>query len=65
MAGLIRRTSEITQAKVSKRLDRAENPEETLDYSYEQQLQRCAPSTRSSVTPASHSTTHISAPQTP
>jgi phage shock protein A len=32
------RTSEITQAKVSKFLDRAENPEETLDYSYEQQL---------------------------
>jgi phage shock protein A len=40
MAGLMRRTSEITQAKVSKLLDRAENPEETLDYSYEQQLEQ-------------------------
>jgi len=38
MAGLMARASEITQAKVSKLLDRAENPEETLDYSYEQQL---------------------------
>ena len=38
MAGLMARTSAITQAKVSKLLDRAENPEETLDYSYEQQL---------------------------
>jgi phage shock protein A len=40
MAGLMHRTSEITQAKVSKFLDRAENPEETLDYSYEQQLEQ-------------------------
>ena len=38
MAGLMSRASAITQAKVSKLLDRAENPEETLDYSYEQQL---------------------------
>ena len=38
MAGLMSRASQITQAKVSKLLDRAENPEETLDYSYEQQL---------------------------
>jgi phage shock protein A len=38
MAGLMNRASAITQAKVSKLLDRAENPEETLDYSYEQQL---------------------------
>ncbi len=38
MAGLMARTTAITQAKVSKLLDRAENPEETLDYSYEQQL---------------------------
>ena len=38
MAGLMSRASEITQAKISKLLDRAENPEETLDYSYEQQL---------------------------
>ncbi|HUJ55831.1 MAG TPA: PspA/IM30 family protein [Gaiellaceae bacterium] len=40
MAGLMARASEITQAKVSKLLDRAENPEETLDYSYEQQLEQ-------------------------
>ncbi len=38
MAGLMARASEITQAKVSKLLDRTESPEETLDYSYEQQL---------------------------
>jgi phage shock protein A len=38
MAGLMARASQITQAKVSKLLERAENPEETLDYSYEQQL---------------------------
>jgi phage shock protein A len=38
VAGLMSRASAITQAKVSKLLDRAENPEETLDYSYEQQL---------------------------
>ena len=38
MAGLMSRASEITQAKMSKLLDRAENPEETLDYSYEEQL---------------------------
>ena len=38
MAGLMSRTSAIAQAKVSKLLDHAENPEETLDYSYEQQL---------------------------
>src|SRR5579875_3199159 len=40
MPGLMRRASEITQEKVSKLLDRAENPEETLDYSYEQQLEQ-------------------------
>ena len=40
MAGLMSRASMITQAKVSKLLDRAENPEETLDYSYEAQLQQ-------------------------
>ena len=38
MGGLVERTSLIAKAKVSKLLDRAENPEETLDYSYEQQL---------------------------
>jgi phage shock protein A len=40
MAGLMSRTSAIVQAKASKLLDRAENPEETLDYSYEQQLEQ-------------------------
>jgi phage shock protein A len=40
MAGLMSRASEITKAKVSKLLDRAENPEETLEYSYEQQLEQ-------------------------
>ncbi len=38
MAGLMSRTSAIAQAKFSKLLDRAEDPAETLDYSYEQQL---------------------------
>jgi len=38
MAGLMSRTSAIAQAKFSKLLDRAEDPGETLDYSYEQQL---------------------------
>jgi phage shock protein A len=38
MAGLMSRTSEIAKAKFSKLLDHAENPEETLDYAYQQQL---------------------------
>ena len=38
MPGLVDRASLIAKAKASKLLDRAENPEETLDYSYEQQL---------------------------
>ena len=36
MPGLVGRTSTIFKAKISKLLDRAENPNETLDYSYEQ-----------------------------
>ncbi len=40
MPGLVSRTTMIAQAKYAKLLDRAENPEETLDYSYEQQLQQ-------------------------
>jgi phage shock protein A len=40
MPGLIDRTTLIAKAKYSKLLDRTENPEETLDYSYEQQLQQ-------------------------
>jgi phage shock protein A len=39
MAGLMQRASTVVKAKFSKLLDRAENPNETLDYSYEQQLQ--------------------------
>jgi phage shock protein A len=38
MSGLVGRASLIAKAKTSKLLDRTENPEETLDYSYEQQL---------------------------
>jgi phage shock protein A len=40
MPGLMSRTSAIAQAKFSKLLDRAEDPGETLDFSYEQQLQQ-------------------------
>src|SRR5213594_1364104 len=38
MPGLMSRASTIIKAKLSKLLDRAEDPGETLDYSYEQQL---------------------------
>ena len=39
MAGLTGRMSTIVKAKVSKVLDRAEDPAETLDYSYSKQLE--------------------------
>ena len=39
MPGLMSRAATVIKAKFSKLLDRAENPNETLDYSYEQQLQ--------------------------
>jgi phage shock protein A len=39
MAGLMSRASTIVKAKVSAMLNRAENPNETLDYSYEKQLE--------------------------
>src|SRR6266511_1317233 len=39
MAGLMSRASLVVKSKVSKLLDRAEDPGETLDYSYEKQLQ--------------------------
>ncbi len=39
MAGLMSRASLIVKAKFSKALERAENPTETLDYSYEKQLE--------------------------
>ena len=40
MAGLLARTTTIIRAKYSKLLNRAENPNETLDYSYEQMVQQ-------------------------
>jgi len=40
MAGLMSRASLIVRAKFSKLLNRAENPTETLDYSYEQMLEQ-------------------------
>ena len=40
MAGLMSRASMVIRAKFSRLLDRAENPTETLDYSYEQMLQQ-------------------------
>src|SRR5438128_8340525 len=39
MAGLMQRASLIAKAKISKLLNRAQTPQETLDYPYEQQLQ--------------------------
>jgi phage shock protein A len=39
MAGLLSRAALLIKARFSKLLDRAEDPNETLDYSYEQQLQ--------------------------
>src|SRR5688572_24163839 len=39
MAGLMSRASLIVKSKLSKLIDRAEDPGETLDYSYEKQLQ--------------------------
>src|SRR5262245_63546616 len=40
MPGLMGRASTILKAKFSRILDRAENPSETLDYSYEEQLRQ-------------------------
>jgi phage shock protein A len=39
MAGLMERTMNLIKAKWSRLLDRAEKPSETLDYSYEKQLE--------------------------
>src|ERR1041384_1514904 len=39
MAGLMSRASVVVKAKFSKLLDKAEDPAETLDYSYEKQLE--------------------------
>lgn len=38
MAGLMGRATTVVKVKFSKLLDNAEDPNETLDYSYEQQL---------------------------
>src|SRR5881628_2622659 len=40
MPGLMTRTMTIIKAKYSKLLNKAENPSETLDYSYEEQLRQ-------------------------
>ena len=40
MAGLGGRMSTVVKAKVSKLLDRAEDPAETLDYSYQKQVEQ-------------------------
>src|ERR1700739_3432517 len=40
MAGLAGRMSTVVKAKVSKMLDRAEDPGETLDYSYQKQVEQ-------------------------
>src|ERR1700745_3323426 len=40
MAGLAGRMSTVIKAKVSKLLDRAEDPAETLDYSYQKQVEQ-------------------------
>src|SRR3981189_1607129 len=40
MAGLAARMSTVVKAKVSKMLDRAEDPGETLDYSYQKQVEQ-------------------------
>src|SRR5436309_14991493 len=40
MPGLMTRTMTIIKAKYSKLLNKAENPAETLDYSYEEQLRQ-------------------------
>lgn len=39
MAGLARRFSMVVKAKISKMLDRAEDPSETLEYSYQRQVE--------------------------
>ena len=39
MAGLAGRMSTVVKAKISKMLDRAEDPAETLDYGYQKQVE--------------------------
>ena len=40
MPGLSGRMSTVVKAKISKMLDKAEDPAETLDYSYQKQLEQ-------------------------
>ena len=40
MPGLTGRMSTVVKAKISKLLDKAEDPAETLDYSYQKQLEQ-------------------------
>src|SRR5277367_3347362 len=40
MAGLTGRMSTVVKAKISKLLDKAEDPAETLDYSYQKQIEQ-------------------------
>ena len=54
MAGLMARASLIVKAKFSKLLNRAENPTETLDYSYEQMLTQLQNMKRRDVRVPSH-----------
>ena len=39
MAGLAGRMSTVVKAKISKMLDKAEDPSETLEYSYQKQIE--------------------------
>src|SRR5436305_1760033 len=39
MPGLMGRFSTVVKSKISKQVDRAENPSETLDYAYERQVE--------------------------
>ena len=50
MAGLTGRMSTVVKAKVSKLLDRTEDPAETLDYSYQKQVDSSRTSRRASPT---------------
>ena len=50
MAGLSGRFTTVVKAKISKHLDSVEDPGETLDYSYEKQIELCRTSRRASPT---------------
>ena len=50
MPGLKGRLSTVVKSKISKQLDRAENPNETLDYAYQRQSRTSRTSRRGSPT---------------